>query len=130
MYVAWPRITQRGGGDSLHAYARRALTSAAIDWGRKRSSGEIARSHEAFDEGAHDPWAGDDDRAALMDALRALPPRQRACVVLRFYEDLSVADVAAALGCSQGTVKSQTSKALDTLRRSLSALDLTEASSW
>ena len=51
-----------------------------------------------------------------MTALAELPPRQRACVVLRFYEDLSVEAVAEALGCRTGTVKSQTARGLDALR--------------
>jgi RNA polymerase sigma factor (sigma-70 family) len=56
-------------------------------------------------------------RAALMSALADLPLRQRACVVLRYFDDLSIADTAAVLGCSEGTVKSQTSRALASLRR-------------
>ena len=56
------------------------------------------------------------DRAALMDALARLPGRQRACVVLRFFEELDVKETAAVLGCGEGTVKSQTSRALASLR--------------
>ena len=55
-------------------------------------------------------------RAALMSALADLPLRQRTCVVLRYFDDLSVADTAAVLGCTEGTVKSQTSRALASLR--------------
>jgi len=53
---------------------------------------------------------------ALMDALGTLPPRQRACVVLRYYEDLSVAEVARLLGVGEGTVKSQTSRGIAALQ--------------
>ncbi|WP_020546595.1 sigma-70 family RNA polymerase sigma factor [Nonomuraea coxensis] len=55
----------------------------------------------------------------LMDALRALPPRQRAVVVLRYWEDLSETQTAEVLGCSVGTVKSQASKAMAKLRSAL-----------
>ena len=58
-------------------------------------------------------------REALMAALAGLAPRQRACVVLRYFEDLSVADTAALLRCTEGTVKSQTSRALFSLRSTL-----------
>ncbi|MER7284090.1 sigma-70 family RNA polymerase sigma factor, partial [Dactylosporangium sp. NPDC000244] len=60
-----------------------------------------------------------DDRDLLRRALAALPPRQRAAVVLRFYEDLSEHQAAAVLGCSLGTVKSLTSRGLQRLRRDL-----------
>ena len=74
-------------------------------------------------------------RAALMSALAELPSRQRACVVLRYFEDLSVADTAAVLGCSEGTVKSQTSRALASLRSMFDGSPLGElategATSW
>ena len=57
------------------------------------------------------------DRSTLWDAVAGLPPRQRAVIVLRYYEDLSEEQIAAALGCSRGTVKSQASAALANLRR-------------
>jgi RNA polymerase sigma-70 factor (sigma-E family) len=111
VYVAWPRLHERG----LHAYARRATMSAAIDQGRKRSSREVPTLElvDATTEDATDQVA---DRALLLAALADLPARQRACVVLRYYEDLSVEEVAAALGCRSGTVKSQTARGLAALR--------------
>lgn len=113
VYVAWPRIEHKGG---VNAYARRCVVNVAIDLGRRRSSTELPTAHEAMDR----PGAPDHDvpaRALLVDALRDLAPRQRACVVLRFFEDLTVAETAHVLGCSQGTVKSQTARALASLRR-------------
>jgi RNA polymerase sigma factor (sigma-70 family) len=67
---------------------------------------------------------GDDPegRMEIMDRLADLPPRRRAVLVLRFFCDLSVEDTAAVLGVSEGTVKSQTARALDTLR---STMDIT-----
>lgn len=95
------------------AYVRTVLVNEARSMFRRPS---WRREHpvEAVHDGAyeHDPST----RPAVLDALRALPPRQRAVVVLRFYEDLSVARTAEALRCAPGTVKSQTSAALATLR--------------
>ena len=87
-----------------------------LDHARRRSSTELV-----IEPDPERPADGDfvdtlTARAALMEALAGLPPRQRACVVLRYFEDLSVADTATALGCSQGNVKSQTSRALFSLR--------------
>ncbi|KRB80263.1 hypothetical protein ASE01_01870 [Nocardioides sp. Root190] len=125
VYVAWPRL-ERAGRE--HAYARRAVVSVVLDHARRRSSSEVVREADA-----ERPAPGDfaelvTARAALMEALADLPPRQRACVVLRYFEDLSVADTAAALGCSQGTVKSQTARALDTLRSTFDHSPLGELS--
>ncbi len=64
---------------------------------------------------------GDELSQALKEALRELPPRMRAAVVFRYYHDLDVAETAEALGCTQGTVKSQTARALDRLRATLQA---------
>ena len=118
VYGAWPRLTRNG---SELAYARKAVVSAVLDARRKRSSGEIPTESDTSRSSGQDVAASVTARAALMTALRDLPPRQRACVVLRYFEDLDVAATAAALGCSQGTVKSQTSKALASLRSKFDA---------
>ncbi|HSE10637.1 MAG TPA: SigE family RNA polymerase sigma factor [Nocardioidaceae bacterium] len=113
VYVAWPRLTRSGGE---YAYARKAVVSAFIDHARRRSSTEITRDADPDLPSGQDVAESVTARAALMSALADLPARQRACVVLRYFEDLSVADTATVLGCSEGTVKSQTSRALVSLR--------------
>lgn len=114
VYVAWPRIERKGG---VNAFARRCVVNVAIDMGRRRSSTELPTPHDAMDRSTGQPDLDVPARHALIDALRDLAPRQRACVVLRYFEDLSVADTAHLLGCSEGTVKSQTARALTSLRR-------------
>jgi RNA polymerase sigma-70 factor (sigma-E family) len=113
VYVAWPRLVRRG---AELAYARRAVVSAFLDASRRRSSAERPTGDPAERASSEDVARTVADRAALMQALAGLPGRQRACVVLRYFEELDVRETAAALGCSEGTVKSQTSRALATLR--------------
>src|SRR5262245_37429081 len=113
VYVAWPRLVRRGGE---LAYARKAVVSAFLDATRKRSSTERPTSERPDGASAEDLAASVVDREVLMAALARLPGRQRACVVLRYFEELDVRETAAALGCSEGTVKSQTSRALLSLR--------------
>lgn len=117
VYRRWHKISRDA---RLMGYARAAVTSTVIDAKRKRSSTEVV-THE-IDRPAR---PGDDTRDhagdhavrdLLMSCLAELSPRQRACVVLRHYDDLSVAEVAAALGCSEGNVKSQTARGLATLQ--------------
>ncbi|VXC32864.1 SigE family RNA polymerase sigma factor [Nocardioides sp. AX2bis] len=132
VYVAWPRLTRAGGE---YAYARKAVTSAFLDSARRRSSTEVLTEHDRDVPSGHDLAGSVAERAALMSALADLPPRQRACVVLRFFEDLSVADTAALLRCTEGTVKSQTSRALASLRTMFDAaptggLTTEGATSW
>ena len=112
VFVAWPRLDPDRG---VHAYARRATVNVAVDQARRRSSHEVP-SADVADRVVEDPSGQVVDRALLMAALAELPPRQRACVVLRFYEDLGVEAVADALGCRPGTVKSQTMRGLEALR--------------
>jgi len=121
VYVAWPRLVRHGGE---LAYARKAVVSAFLDSARKRVS------TRATDRGALRPGlrprtspARSRDRAALMAALARLPERQRACVVLRYFEELDVRETATVLRCSEGTVKSQTSRALASLRAMFEAAD-------
>jgi len=115
LYLVWPRLDKHAG---LYRYARQTVVNVAIDAARKRSSGELP-SHTAMTErGTEDSAAQVADRLLLMQALAELPARQRACVVLRYYEDLGVDEVASLLGCRPGTVKSQTARGLEALRRS------------
>ena len=116
VYVAWPRLTRSG---REHAYARRAVVSAAIDHARRRSSTEVPTQNTGDSPSGEDVAERVATRDALMVALLELAPRQRACVVLRYFEDLSVEDTAAVLGCTEGTVKSQTSRALASLQSKL-----------
>ncbi|RZU73118.1 RNA polymerase sigma-70 factor (sigma-E family) [Micromonospora kangleipakensis] len=114
-YLAWKRL---GGIDAIEPYARRVLVNTSTSWWRRRWHGE--RPTDVLPERAGvDEIEQQLDRDALWRHLSALPARQRAVLVLRFYEDMSEAQTAALLEISPGTVKSQTSRALSTLRRRL-----------
>ena len=123
-YVAWPRLRDIGNAE---AYTRKAITTTAITWFRKKSwYGEQPAElvPEKVGAGHADAVAV---RASLMQALGQLPPRQRAVVVLRYYEDLTEVQTAAVLGCAVGTVKSQGAAALGKLRDLMGdELDLTD----
>lgn len=119
LYVGWPRIRRRGAAS---AYAHRAVTTAVIDQSRRPWRREVAT--DTLPEGHVDPTAPTDRRLSVLAALEELPDRRRACVVLRYFADLSVADTAAALGIDAGTVKSQTARALDQLRVTLADVGL------
>lgn len=115
-YVAWPRLRDPHNAE---AYCRKAITTTAITWFR-RKGWHNERPTEVLPEearGGHDTAVEDRDR--VWRALLALPPRQRAALVLRFYEDLTEAQTAAAMGCAVGTVKSQVSAGLAKLRQRL-----------
>jgi RNA polymerase sigma-70 factor (sigma-E family) len=112
LYAAWPRLRDPAAAD---AYLRQTLTSTYLDdsrrfWHRERATLTLPERGMSYDG---------DDRLVLLAALEQLPPRQRACLVLRFFDDLSVEETAATLSCSPGTVKSNTSRGIDALRRIL-----------
>jgi RNA polymerase sigma-70 factor (sigma-E family) len=121
LYVAWPRIRRSGGED---AYVRRILVNASIDasrrpWRREQSAAEVPDLTAV-------PSFGTEDRDELTAALAALAPRQRRIVVLRYCLGLSIEEVAVDLQITSGTVKSQTSKALQNLRSQLTDTRLAE----
>lgn len=114
LYRAWPRVDRH---DSLDQYARRVLLRASLDERRRpwRRESATLPDDPALDTVARED-GGLDERMLLRTALMRIAKRQRAVLVLRFWADLPVDQVADALGCSAGTVKSQTSEGLARLR--------------
>jgi RNA polymerase sigma-70 factor (sigma-E family) len=120
-YAAWWRVRR---ADDPDAYVRRILVNTSNRRFRRRRVAEHAREPaELPDLAVADPADLIGQRSALLSALRELPRRQRAIVVLRYWEDLSDAQVAAALGCAEATVRSQASRALAKLRGSAALAD-------
>ena len=113
LYAAWPRLRDPGAAE---AYLRRIVVRAHVDetrrpWRRERPAADLPETPA--------PDGSSDDRVVLLAALAHVPPRQRACLVLRYFTDCSVEETAAALGCSAGTVKSNTARGLDKLQEAL-----------
>ncbi|MEI2778708.1 MAG: SigE family RNA polymerase sigma factor [Tetrasphaera sp.] len=122
----WDRVCD---AEEPLAYVRRiALNTLLAERRRPWARREITiPNHDLMPSGSV-PAAQDGvpARIGVLDAIRALPPRQRAIIVLRYYDDLSESQIADALGCRPSTVKSQAAAALATLRRTLGAIDLAE----
>jgi RNA polymerase sigma-70 factor (sigma-E family) len=111
-FLNWGRVESARSPD---AYVWRILLNQVKSRGRRRSGKESPvedPEHSPIPDGAQDRA----DRAELMAAIKRLPSRQRAALVFRYFEQLSEAETAEALGCSVGNVKSQTSRALRSLR--------------
>ncbi|HEY1642968.1 MAG TPA: SigE family RNA polymerase sigma factor [Streptosporangiaceae bacterium] len=122
-YQHWPRVRQ---ADSPDAYVRRILLNEVRGrWRRRERAVPVARFPEGRELTAPDATEEIARRAGLLQALLALPLRQRATVILRYLEGMSERETAAVLGCSEGTVKSQSARALATLRNFLDRAEST-----
>jgi RNA polymerase sigma-70 factor (sigma-E family) len=117
--------SRRGRIDNPEAYVMRSLVNASISrWRSRRPSDMVVAQPEMP---AADPRGQVEERDRVWRAVMALPPRQRAIVVLRFYEDLPEEQIASLLGISRGTVRSQTAKARTRLRAAMADEDRVEA---
>jgi RNA polymerase sigma-70 factor (sigma-E family) len=98
------------------AYVQRVLTTSYMASRRRRWIGEVPVGEHRDDAATNDPFSQLDTRQVLLNAIRRLPARQRAAIVLRYFLDLTETDTALAMGCSLGSVKTHTARALGTLR--------------
>jgi RNA polymerase sigma-70 factor (sigma-E family) len=110
LYVTWPKVRP----DTLNAYARRSVVNAVIDDRRKLFRRRERSQAELPDVTTVE--SRDVDQTAVIALLSTLPARMRAAVVLRYIEGLNAAETADALGCSEGTVRSQSARGLERLR--------------
>lgn len=111
----WGRIA---GLDRPEAYVKRMIVNEHLSWRRRRASRDLPMAHLP-DSGVPDAGQALVDRDATWRLLATLPKRQRAVLVLRFYEGLPDGQIAELLGCAPSTVRSQASRALASLRESL-----------
>jgi RNA polymerase sigma-70 factor (sigma-E family) len=120
LHASWHRVRRQ---EAFDAYLRKTLLRACIDE-KRRARWRREAPTDVLPEIADPAVPADGVRDVLVAGLRRLPPGQRATLVLRFFEDLSVEETARALGCSTGTVKSQTSKGLAAMRAVIGSADL------
>ncbi|MET7424663.1 SigE family RNA polymerase sigma factor [Dactylosporangium sp. NPDC005555] len=114
LYVVWDRVSRH---EALDGYVRQTLFHAFLDERRLGWWHRVRVTDVPLDGATSD--TAPDDRIAMIAALAAVPPRQRAVLILRYWEDLSVGETAALLSCTTGTVKSQAARGLQTLRTHL-----------
>ncbi|AHH93477.1 SigE family RNA polymerase sigma factor [Kutzneria viridogrisea] len=117
MYGRWNKVRI----DSADAYLHTVLTRTFLDTKRRGRRREQVVA-DPPDQAVQPDLSASEDRPSLLAALQEVPPRQRAVLVLRFVRDLSVEEVAETLGCTTGTVKSQTARGLATLRKAYGAV--------
>ena len=120
LYRQWPKLTDR---EALDGYARKVLVRAFLS---ERRLGWFRREHVTAEhkDTADRGWGQPEDRMVLLAALARVPKGQRAVLVLRYWEDMSVEDTARLLECSEGTVKSQAARGLQALRTLLNVTPL------
>jgi RNA polymerase sigma-70 factor (sigma-E family) len=116
VYRAWPRVSR---AEHPRSYARRILANEATSWWRKRSSSEMPSEIRSETSSTSGPEDGIVEADWVWRALQQLTARQRAVLVLRYYEDLTGAEIAAALGISEGAVKAHAHHALRALENTL-----------
>jgi RNA polymerase sigma-70 factor (sigma-E family) len=114
-YQRWDRI---GAVDDVNAYVRRMIVNEYTSWWRKRRR-IVSQPLDDYDIPTPDHAGHHAEREEMVQRLARLPRRQRAAVVLRFYEGLPDAEIAAMLGCSEGTVRSHISRGIAALRTDL-----------
>ncbi len=116
---SWSRPARVLGAQATEGYVRRAVLHAFLDEHRRERSWAGRRHLAAIPAVALDTTARTDDQLVVQDALAGLPPRERACVVLRFYDDLTVPELARRLGISEGAAKRYLFDALGRLEKKL-----------
>jgi RNA polymerase sigma-70 factor (sigma-E family) len=112
-YLRWDQITR---GDEPDVYVRQAIVNATRSWWRRRSNRETPTDRQADRAAPGDLDTETVERDAMWRRIQRLPRQQRAVLVLRYYEDLDDATIAAILGCTPATVRSHAMRALNTLR--------------
>ena len=119
-YASWARVRRSNDPD---AYVRQIVVNENRNRFRKHRVAEQLTDSVLIDVPWTDATHESDERSALIAALQRLGPRQRAVIVLRYWMDLTEPETAVALNCSVGTVKSQASRALATLRQATDLVD-------
>jgi RNA polymerase sigma-70 factor (sigma-E family) len=117
----WPRISRL---DAPELYVKRMVVNEFLSWRRRRAAQSVPLARETLDRllpAAPDQIEQRDERDAMLRLIATLPPRQRAVIALRFYEDLSTEQIAEILGCRTVTVRTHLSRALATLHQALPA---------
>jgi RNA polymerase sigma-70 factor (sigma-E family) len=113
VFASWRRLVRR---DEVNGYATKTLLNAYLADRRRKWHGEVPVG-DLLDRPVDQP--GPELRLTMIEALATLPPKARAVIILRYWADLSIEQTATVLGCSEGTVKSQSARALDKLRSQL-----------